>query len=217
MNQLHQAAGQDGGVAVFKGHLGTPLSVVCDAVFATQFKSAFPSQRINDFNWETSLSSCESSRQRTQTSANFPKNNRRSHEPTTQPLPPTAAHHSLQQLWLPLRQQPLHKMSQRNISPRGKTGNKTKTTFVFFFPCHFIVMMEIRASFWDYFTPLTFSVMRVSAGQLQGCRDITVWWKATAENQLQALLILWHTHFTRGITLLLQILILYLYRLYFPH
>lgn len=41
MNQLHKAAGQDGGVAFFKGHLGTPLSVVCDAAFAMQFKSAF--------------------------------------------------------------------------------------------------------------------------------------------------------------------------------
>lgn len=142
---------------------------------------------------------CEGSRQRTQTSAHFPKNNnRRSHEPTTQPLPPMVAHRSLQQLRLPLRQQPLHKMAQRNISPRGKTGKKTnpKTTFVFPPPRHFIVMMEIRASVWDYFSPLTFSVMWPSAGQLQGCHEITVWWKATAENQHHPLLILWHTHFT---------------------
>lgn len=52
-----------------------------------------------------------------------------SHEPTTQPLPPAAAHRSLQQLWLPLRQQQLHKMSQRNISPRGKLEIKPKPHF----------------------------------------------------------------------------------------
>lgn len=40
MNQLHKAAGQDRGVTFFQGHLGTPLSVVCDVVFALQFKSA---------------------------------------------------------------------------------------------------------------------------------------------------------------------------------
>lgn len=97
-----------------------------------QLKSAFSWQRRNDANWETTFVRRKGHRQRIQTSANFPKiNNRRSREPRTQPLPPTAAHHSLQQLWLPLRQQPLHKMSQRNIGPRGKTGNKTKTTLVF--------------------------------------------------------------------------------------
>lgn len=41
MNQLHKAAGQHGGVAFFKGHLGTPLSFVCNAVFCYAVEICF--------------------------------------------------------------------------------------------------------------------------------------------------------------------------------
>lgn len=131
MNQLQKAAGQDGGVTFFKGHLGTPLSVVCFAVFAMQSKSAqvnvaFSLQRINDVNWETSDSSYKNICQRTQTSANFPEsNNRRSHEPTTQPLPPTVAHHSLQQL-CPLDNSHSIKCSRETSAQGGKLEIKPK-------------------------------------------------------------------------------------------
>lgn len=136
----------------------------------------------------------------TQTSASFPKNNNwMSHEPTTQPLPPAAAHRSLQQLWLPLRQQQLHKMSQRNISPRGKLEIKPKPHLCVHNPCHFFVMMEIKASSGDYFTPLTFSVIRASAGQLQLSQNHCLA-KSNSRNATENILILWNTkHFTSAV------------------